>query len=163
MRGLPPFQALLLLIVLVVLGFAGSHYISLGSGVVNVTSAQAPPRDKPACVPAVEAEIELVFSSPPLSYKLTQPSETGGEDQILLRSSSPVENPCYGTLQIPSHQLNTYWLDIVWPEGADDGARHFVQIHISPNHGESQQFCFFSTSKDMNETFEYHTGDHHHE
>lgn len=163
MRGLPPFQALLLLITLALLAFAGSRYIGMGSYVSSGISPQAPPADKISCEASVEAEIELVFSSPPLSYTLTKPSEISGEDEVLLRSSSPIENPCYETLQVVSHELTSYWLDVVWPEDAEDEARHFVQIYISPDHGEGKGFCFFGTAKDMNETFEYNTGDHHHE
>ena len=159
MRGLPPLQALLLLIALVVLGFAGSRYIAMGKAM----SPQVQANDTLTDQHTIRAEIEFIFSSPPLSYTLITPSATGAEDQIILQSTSPIENPCYGTVQLVSHQLTTYWLDIVWPEDAEDGARHFVQIHISPEHGESQRFSFFSNAKDMNETFEYHTGDHHHE
>ena len=169
MRGLPPFQALVLLLILIVLGFAGSQYIGMGmgsnrgSGMSAGPDLQTPPPDTPSCGATVEAEIELVFSSPPSSYTLTQPSATGGEDRVLLKATAPSENPRYATLQLVSHELTSYWLDVTWPEGAEDGTYHFAQIHISPNHGESQQFCFYSSIKDMNETFEYHTGDHHHE
>ena len=124
---------------------------------------QTPPPDTPSCGPTVEAEIELVFSSPPSSYTLTQPSATGGKHNILLKSSTPTENPCYGTVELVSHELTTYWLDVAWPEDAENGTYHFVQIHISPSHGESQHFCFHGSIKDMNETFEYNSGDHHHE
>ena len=168
MRGLPPFQALLLLFTLAVLGFAGSHYIGMGMGSergngMGSSNNRKPPPVTPTCGDRVGAEIELVFSSPPLSYTLTEPSATGGEDKVVIKSSGPTENPSYGTVELVSHELTTYWLDVVWPEDAEDGAHHFVQIHISPNHGESQSFCFFSSIKDMNETFEYNTGDHHHE
>ena len=163
MRGVPPFQALLLLIVLAVLGFAGSRYIGMGVDAGGDINPKAPPPDTATSEHTVEAEIEFVFSSPPLSYRLTKPSETGGEDRTMLQSSSLIENPCYGTVRLVSHQLTTYWLDVVWPEDADDGAHHFVQIHISPIQGESQRFCFFSSTKNMNETFEYNSGDHHHE
>lgn len=159
MRGLPPFQALVLLIALTVLGFAGSQYIDMGRAI----SPQAPPSETTSDHHMVEAEIEFVFSSPPLSYTLTKPSATGGEDEVILRSSPSIENPSYSTVQLVSHQLTTYWLDIVWPDGAKEGAHHFVQVNVSPNHGNSQRFSFFSHSKKMSETFEYNTGDHHHE
>lgn len=69
MRGLPPLQALLLLIVLAVLSFAGSHYIGMNE-------AQSQPRPLPNASAeghTVEAEIEFIFSSPPVSFTLTQP------------------------------------------------------------------------------------------
>ena len=159
MRGLPPLQALLLLIGLAVLSFAGSHYI-------RMNEAQSRPKPLPngsAEGYTVEAEIEFIFSSPPVSFTLTQPSVTGGEDTILLQTSDPQENPSYETVELVSHQPTTYWLDVVWPEDAIQGAHHFVQIYISPNHGARQEFSFFSTAKGMNETFEYSNGDHHHE
>lgn len=159
MRGLPPLQALLLLIVLAVLSFAGSHYIGMNE-------AQSRPKPLPngsAEGYTVEAEIEFIFSSPPLSYTLTQPSVTGGKDTILLQTSDSQENPRYETVELVSHQPTSYWLDVVWPEDAIDGAHHFVQIYISPDHGNRQGFSFFSTAKSMNETFEYSSGDHHHE
>ena len=58
MRGLPPLQALLLLITLVVLGFAGSHFI----GMDETRSQPAPLPDASAEEQAVEAEIEFIFS-----------------------------------------------------------------------------------------------------
>lgn len=159
MRGLPPLQALLLLIMLVVIGFAGSLYIKMGYSV----SHQPPPSETTTDHLTVEAEIELIFSSPPLSYTLTQPSTSGGPDEVLLRSNGVMENPYYETATLTSHQLTTYWLDVVWPEDAKESEHHFIQINISPNHGASQRFSFFSQSKEMNETFEYSTGEHHHE
>ena len=160
----------MLLLILTVLGFAGSQYIGMGmdndkrNGTGGSNSPQTPPPEQPICGPTVTAEIELVFSSPPLSYTLTQPSATtGGEDKVVLKSSPTTDNPYYGTVRLVSHEHTTYWFDVTWPEDAESGTYHFVKIHISPNHGESQNFCFYSSMKDMNETFEYHTGDHHHE
>ena len=93
MRGLPPLQALLLLIVLAVLSFAGSHYIGMNE-------AQSRPKPLPngsAEGYTVEAEIEFIFSSPPVSFTLTQPSVTGGEDAYffkhLTRKKTQVTKP----------------------------------------------------------------------
>lgn len=164
MRGLPPLQALLLLIALVILGFTGRHYIGMGQArelttLVTPLSSDSTNAEKKF----VEAEIEFVFSTPPLSYSLSQPSDTGTEDKILLRQSHVEENPSYEIIQLVPHQETSYWLDIVWPEDAADGAHHFVQIYISPNHGDPQHFSFFTSNKGMNETFEYNTGEHQHE
>ena len=159
MRSLPPFQAIVLLVVLVILGFVGSQYIDMGESINPPLS----PAQTTGQLHTVEAEIELVFSSPPISYTLTKPSTTGEKNQVLFQSSSPIENPSYDTAHLVSHQLTTYWLDVIWPNDGKEDAHHFVQINISPNHGKNQRFSFFSNSKDMNETFEYHTGEHHHE
>lgn len=160
MRGLPPFQALLLLIALVVLGFAGNQYIDMGK---PISPKPSPPPQTTDHHHAIEAEIEFVFSSPPLSYTLKKPSVTGGEDQVILQSSSAIENPSYGNVNLVAHQLTTYWLDVVWPDTAKEGTHHFVQMNISPSHGEGQKFSFFGSSRKMSETFEYNTGGHHHE
>ena len=152
-------QALLLLITLAVIGFAGSRYIDMGYSV----SHQTPPSETTIDHLTVEAEIELIFSSPPLSYTLTQPSTSGGEDEVLLRSTAIMENPYYETATLASHQLTTYWLDVVWSEEAKESEHHFVQINVSPNHGACQRYSFFSHSKEMNETFEYSTGEQPHE
>ncbi|MGB2011172.1 MAG: hypothetical protein ACPHYF_06555 [Akkermansiaceae bacterium] len=163
MRGIPPLQAFFLLIALSLLGYVGNQYIDMDLDNSNAPSSKDPEPAALTCAPTVEAEIEFVFSSPPLSCTITQPSETGGENKQLLALSMPQDNPCYDTAELVTHGLTTYWLDVVWPEDAADGSRHFVQIYISPDHGESQRFSFYSKTRTMNETFEYHTGDHHHE
>ena len=85
MRGLPPLQALLLLIALVILGFTGRHYIGMGQARELTTLVTPLLSDSTnAEKNFVEAEIEFVFSTPPLSYSLSQPSDTGTEDKILL-------------------------------------------------------------------------------
>ena len=159
MRGLPPLQALLLLVTLAALGVAGKRYIGMENTVYQV----APITAENTAHDFTEAEIEFVFSSPPASYTLTQPSHNGQDDKVLLSISNATENPCYETVRLISHQATTYWLDVVWAEDNIDDAHHFVQICISPVHGENKRFSFFSRSKNLNETFEYSTGDHHHE
>ncbi|MFK7910344.1 MAG: hypothetical protein AB8F34_07050 [Akkermansiaceae bacterium] len=159
MRGLPPFQALLLLIVLTVLGYAGSRFISLG-----VASTPAAITTEPeAAGQTVEAEIEFVFSSPPLSYKLIKPSVTGGEDVVLVKSSQTIENPCYGSVKLTAHRLSTYWLDVRWKHEPAENSQHFVRINISPSHGESRAYAYFSGQKEIEETFDYSTGGSPHE
>ncbi|MGB2401826.1 MAG: hypothetical protein ACPIA7_00300 [Akkermansiaceae bacterium] len=159
MRGLPPLQALLLLVTLAALGVAGKRYIGMRDTVYQVapTTLESTEHD------STEAEIEFVFSSPPASYTLTQPSHNGQEDKVLFTISNPTQNPCYNTVKLISHQATTYWLDVVWAEDSIDDAHHFVQIYISPVHGENKRISFFSRSKNLNETFDYSTGDHHHE
>lgn len=157
MRGLPPLQALLLLITLVILGFAGRSYIRMD----ETNNQPAPVAKTNVESRIVEAEIEFIFSSPPLSYTLTQPSADGEENQVLLTTTDSTENPCYEIVQLVSNQSTTYWLDVVWPEAATNGGHHFVQIYIAPNHGDHQRFSFFATTKSINETFDYNTGDHH--
>ncbi len=109
----------------------------------------------------VEAEIEFIFSSPPLSYTLTQPSTDGDENQVVLTTTNSTENPSYEIVQLVSNQSTTYWLDVLWPDDAIKGEHHFVQISIAPNHGDHKRFSFFTTTKSINETFDYSTGDHH--
>ena len=157
MRGLPPLQALLLLVALAVLGAAGRGFIDTGETVSEV----APPPTTCDDHETVEAEIKFIFSSPPDSYTLTQPSVTGEADQVLLNKPRPTENPCYEIVNLLVHQPGSYWLDVVWPEDSLDGAHHFVQVYISPIHGQSESFSFYSNSKSMNETFEYDGGEHH--
>ena len=159
MRGLPPLQALLLLVVLVAVGFAGSHYISLG----RFTQPVGPRPESNGGEQMLEAEIEWTFSTPPVSCTLKKPSVTGGEDDVLVTSQAAVENPCYHTLRIPAHGTTTYWLDVVWPDDPAENARHCVQVTISPSHGESQRFSFVTSSREMNETFDYSPGEHSHE
>lgn len=158
MRGLPPLQALLLLIALAVLGLAGKSYIGTGTAVSKVAATPIISEQNDT----IEAEIQFTFSSPPASYTLTQPGVTGKADKVLLDRSQPRENPCYETIHFISHQAVSYWLDVVWPEDCVDGAHHFVQIHISPVHGQSKRFSFYSRSKSINETIEYDCGEHHH-
>ena len=159
MRGLPPLQALLLLITLVILGFAGRSYIRM-----EETSSQPTPiADTNVENRFVEAEIEFIFSSPPLSYTLTHPSANGEANQVLFETTECTQNPCYEIVKLVSHQPTSYWLDVVWPKDAENGEHHFVQIYIAPNHGDHQRFSFFTTTNSINETFDYNTGDHHHE
>ncbi|MCP5536911.1 MAG: hypothetical protein H7A51_11860 [Akkermansiaceae bacterium] len=157
MKGQPPIQALLLLVVLAIVGFAGSLYIDTGAPATPAAPQQANDDGEHT----VEAEIEFTFSTPPQSYTLKRPSESGGEDVVLLSVASPAENPDYRDVKLVAHRDVTYWLDVVWPDDAVDGSHHFVQVSISPDHGEGQKYSFFSSSREMNETFEYNTGGHH--
>jgi len=159
MRDLPPLQAILLLIVLGIVGYAGSQYIDMGDPV----SPQTLTNESASHDHSVEAEIELTFSSPPLSYRLIKPSTTGGKDLVVLQSSPPIENPSYGSVKLTAHQVSTYWLDVRWSGDPKENSNHFVQINISPSHGKSQSYAFFTSSMEMNETFEYSTGEGHHE
>ena len=159
MRGLPPLQALVLLVALGVLGFAGHHFIDMGAP----TSSPLPIPTEPSQNSTIDVEIELTFSSPPLSYTLSQASESGAENKVIQSSRAPAENPSYADVSLVAHRLTTYWLDVVWPDDAAQDAHHFVQINIAPSHGEGQQFSFFSNSKEMNETFDYNTGGSRHE
>jgi len=163
MRGIPPVQALFIVILLAILGFAGNRYIAMGEHEAEDNKPQQAALKNPTCSPTVEAEIELVFSSTPSSYRLSQPSETGEGENVLLYSSEPIENPSYDMAEVVSHGLATYWLDVTWAEQPGHGKHHFVQIHISPTLGEDKQFHFYSGNKEMNETFDYSTGHHHHE
>ncbi len=159
MRGLPPFQALLLLIILTALGFAGSHFIGLGI----VTTPIAPATQTETSTEVIEAEVELVFSSPPLSYKLIQAPATEGDGDVLLQSTKITENPTYGSVEIIAHSVMTYWLEVRWPEEPAENSQHFVRINISPSHGESQAYAYFTGYKEIDETFEYTTGGSPHE
>lgn len=149
----------MLLIALAILGVIGSRYIDMGAA----SSAQVVASETALHNNTMDAEIELIFSSPPLSYTLKKPSVTGDDEQTVFQSSAPIENPCYGEVNLVAHSVHTYWLDVVWPEDAAENTRHFVQISISPNHGEGQKFSFFNSAREMNETFEYGTGEEHHE
>ncbi|MBT8038584.1 MAG: hypothetical protein KJO21_13700 [Verrucomicrobiae bacterium] len=159
MRGIPPLQAIILLIALGIVGYAGSQYIDMGNPIIPPVQ----PQQSAAEDHIVEAEIELIFSSPPHSYTLIQPSTTGEKDRVILQSSPPIDNPTYGNAELVVHRLSPYWLDIRWPEEAEPNSHHFVQIYISPSHGESQRYSFFTSSVEMNETFEYSTGENSHE
>ena len=156
MRGQPPFQAIVLLIVLAALGFAGSQYISNDKS-VSVSQLKPPEASEGK---NIDAEVELVFSSPPLSYQLIKPSKTGKEDTLLLEFSKPTENPCYGDIQLTANQLSIYWLNVRWKDKPDTNTHHFVRINISPSHGESRSYTFFTSYRGLDETFEYSTGDH---
>ena len=159
MQGLPPLQALVLLVVLSLLGFAGKIFIGVG----EYKNPEKPAPKTATSVETVTAEIELVFSSPPTSYKLVRPSDSGGEDIILLQSSKVADNPCYGNVTLTAHELLTYWLDVRWPDEPGENSQHFVQIQISPDHGESRKFAFYTSYKGIDETFDYSNGEAHHE
>ena len=159
MRGLPPLQAAVLLATLAILGLLGSSYIDMGAAVAPST----PTSEEASNNGTTKAEVELVFSSVPLSYTLSKPSVSGGKDIVVLQSSSPVDNPSYGDVSLSSHHHSSYWLDVVWSADAREGSRHFVQVHISPSHGEEQRLSFFSSTQEMNETFDYHMERNHDE
>lgn len=155
MRGLPPIQALLLLIILCCLGAVGSHYIGLGVADTPTEKPLGPVTSDEV----IEAEVELVFSSPPESYSLSQPpASTGEPDKVMLESSNLTENPCYGDVNIMAHRVSTYWLHVRWQNEAAENTQHFVRINISPSYGKSRSFTYFSGSKEIDETFDYSTG-----
>ena len=154
MRGSPPIQALFLILTLLILGFLGSRYIRMDHS-VDPTALTPEPSTAPQ--DHTEAEIELVFSSRPVSYSLKIPGISGGENIVLFQSDPKIENPAYHDITIPSHHLTTYWLDIIWPAAPTDGARHFTQLNISPSHGAGKSISFWCGSEEMNETFDYNT------
>ncbi len=158
MKGQPPLQALLLLVLLAIAGLAGSVYIS-------PEPPPAPPAPEPSsdtCGHTTAAEIEFIFSSKPQSYTLRKPSDKGGDGEVLLHVTTPEQNPDYRDVQLPAHGGSSYWLDVVWPADAGDGQHHIVRVNISPDHGEGAQYSFFSSTREMNETFDY-TSAHSHE
>ena len=158
MRGSPPIQALFLILTLLILGFLGSRYINMKD-----LSGALPPASETATTPQdhTEAEIELIFSSSPISYTLKIPSNQGGEPIVVVQSNTEIENkienPAYHDITIPSHHLTTYWLDIIWKDDPTSTTKHFVQINISPSHGEGKNISFWSDSKELTETFDYST------
>ena len=159
MQGSPPIQALFLLIVLSLLGFAGTQYINMG----NYAQSQATPPEASIPSDTVETEIEFVFSSPPLSYKLVRPSDSGGEDVVLLQSTQVTENPCYENVHLIAHKVSTYWLDVRWSEDPKENSHHSVQVTLSPSHGQSQRYAFFTSYRGLDETFDYGNGEESHD
>jgi len=161
MRGSPLLQALILLLALISLGVAGHRFIQMEP---SRTSAAASETTSPEpSETQVEAEIELTFSTPPISYQLKRPSTQGSDEIAVLtnpQTSQAIENPAYADAVIPSHQLTTYWLDVVWAKTPPENSRHFVTINLSPSNGQSQRFSFSSDSAEMNETFDYSPARH---
>lgn len=154
MRGSPPLQALILMVTLFLLGWLGHCFI-------QVKHPQATDRQITELAPNAshdqeEAEIELTFSSLPLSYTLKNYT-SDNEVKVVLESDAVVENPSYHEVVIPSHSETSYLLDVTWAEAPLSGTRHFVKIHISPLNGQAQSFSLLTSSQEMQESFDYST------
>lgn len=164
MRGSPITQALILLCTLLTLGFLGKIYLR-GNHPSGTPAATTAPDTTSAALPSdqhdlVEAEIQLTFSSPPISYELKRLSPDNSSEISVLKQSPPTENPSYEDTHLPSHQVATYLLDIIWEHAPETGSRHFAQINISPAYGQQASLSFTTHSKDMLETFEYSVSTH---
>lgn len=156
MRGSPPTQALALLTTLIILGLLASRYLDTGTpaGTTEPDHSETFEYNHP-----VNVDVELVFSSPPLSYALKKPSPVGGEAKVAMRSTSNIENPSHGSAILEAHKHIAVWLDVIWPEDPGEGRHHFVQITMTPESGEEKKYAFFSHSREMNETMEMMIGD----
>ncbi|MGJ8676072.1 MAG: hypothetical protein ACSHX0_01000 [Akkermansiaceae bacterium] len=159
MRGSPPLQALILLVSLLLLGWLAKDFIrSENISASGVQIAQQISEQQVIDHTVVDAEIELTFSSLPLSYELRRYADAGSGAEIsLLKGSSDIGNPSYHNVSIPSHRDTTYLLDVVWASEPEPDARHFVSIHISPVNGDPAHLSLISHLKNMEETFDYST------
>ena len=89
MRGSPPFQALILMVTLFLLGCLGSSFIKVKSSLPHdkkITQASSN-----ADVDQTEAEVELTFSSPPISYELKRYTDSSSTEVSVLGSAAEVE------------------------------------------------------------------------
>ena len=156
MRGSPPFQALILMVTLLLLGWLGKSFIEVKHSSAN--DRQVTIVSPTADYDQDEAEIELTFSSLPLSYKLKHYADSSNSTvTTVLESGTEIENPSYHTAVIPSHSKTAYLLDVTWAEAPQSGTRHFVQVYISPINGQAQSFSLLTSSKEMQESFDYST------
>jgi hypothetical protein len=163
MRGSPLIQAFGILISLLLLGVVGQRFIA-ADGNDPSPSSGASTQDKTTATSnteqtVIEAEIELTFSTPPLSCTLKYLTENHPtpKEVTIFQINHISENPLYQNVSIPSHALTTYWLDVTWPNDPPENAQHFVSLTLSPNQGDPKQFSFHSTTENLNETFDYST------
>jgi len=165
MRGSPLVQALFLLLVIIVVGYAGHHIIQddtpnndkLSSSDGNKVSNRS--QDENGTHAMVDAEVELTFSSPPISYSLKEISGDKADKHPLFHciaeKGTILENPSYHDVTIRSHDAMTYWLDVTWANEPPENTRHFVTITLSPNEGEPRSFSYFTSTQSLEETFDY--------
>lgn len=153
MRGSPILQAVVLLFVMLVAGLLGRSYLAAGH---QPATATPPKPENPDHEHTVEAEVELVFSSAPLSYTLRKsPIDSAGEPIVLLRGERPEENPVYHDIQVDAHGTVTYWLDVTWSAAPAAGGRHFVQVKLSPNYGAEAQVSYSTSGETIQQAFDH--------
>ena len=153
MRGSPIARALIMLGILIVSGVTGYLYIQNNTPPQKQARVKKP-SEKPE-LKTVEVEIELTFSSTPISYEIKKIISESNTEVAILHDSSEMENPSYHDIQIPSHSMATYLLDVSWKEAPEESSRHFAQITISPAYGNEQVISFITHSATMMETFDY--------
>lgn len=162
MRGSPPIQALVLLLVLVTLAVAGKLFVG-ADGAVAVSGANrndAAGRVADSSTGETSGEMELVFSSRPSSVTLRLLDETGAaaKAKVLFIKKEGVENPEFMEMTLPLHGAATYWLDIVWPNAPGEGANHMARVTITPAFGEVESYSFITESESLEETFVFGDG-----
>jgi len=153
MRGSPILQVVVLLIVMLAAGLLGKSYLDHGHqpGVAATPDPKAQKQTN-----TVDAEVEVVFSSPPLSYSLRKsPIDSSGEPVVLVSGDQPEENPVYHDLKIDAHSAVTYWLDVTWASAPAEGARHFVQVKLSPSYGSEVQVSYSTTGEKIQQAFDH--------
>ena len=162
MRGSPLIQAFSILIALTLLGLAGKWFITMDSGLSETKKSDESNPTTQNSHTSVEAEIELTFSSLPLSYSLKRldaKNDQPNDSAIIIfknkKTDVAIENPNYHDVNLPGHTLTTYWLDVIWPSPPAENSQHFIRITLSPVNGEAKSFTFSTTSSDLNETFDY--------
>lgn len=159
MRGFPPAEAFVLLLLMAVIGFGSYQFIHHDSdrdGGSPTAGSDTIPVVEGAAGHHHETELELSFSTTPSQVRLRVLRDSDAEPRELSRlDGSELTNPGYLDLLLPCGEPRTYWLDISWAEPPADGALHFCQMVITASDASESRHTFTTSDAEMNETFTF--------
>lgn len=153
MRGAPIIQAIIIMMVLSLLGFAGMHYIQGGVHGMPHDFTDNPSSDAVVLKSGeIPIEMECYFSDQPESYSFSKPGKEGA-DKLILKAAGSDENPVFHELLLQGETDNILWLDVTWADQKPDG-NYFVQLVISVGNEEPLTRTFRSRSNSLQGTIE---------
>lgn len=158
MKGFPPVEAFVLLLLMSVIGFGSYRFIhhepeahvaqpAAGAEAIQVVEGSGHQH---------ETEMELSFSSLPKVVRVMVLDDADAEPKELARvEGESMTNPGYLDLLLPCGEERTYWLDISWAEPPAEGALHMCQLVMTSSDASSTRRTFTCSEAEMNETFTF--------
>ena len=152
MRGAPIIQAVIIIMVLGLLGFAGMHFIQGDVHGMSHDSADKPSSDTVVFQSGeIPIEVECYFSDQPENYSFSKPGKEGADEIILKAAGS--ESPVFHELLLQGEADNVLWLDVTWADQKPRG-HYFVQLVVSVGNEEPLTRTFRSRSNSLQGTIE---------
>lgn len=153
MKGFPPVEALVLLFLLLITGFASHRFIHHEAESLRHVGGNSMAESSGSWE---ETEMELIFSSLPSRIRLLVLADGDAEPkELALVEGDEITNPGYLDLMLTLDMSMTYWLDVSWPEQPASNALHMCKITLTSSHVLPVSHIFTSGEADMNETFTF--------
>lgn len=153
MKGYPPVEAFVLLLLLLITGFASQRFIHHEPETLRLVAGNTPAENSGL---GEEIEMELSFSSLPSRIRLCVLADGDAEPkELALVEGEDMANPNYLDLMLTLDFPMTYWLDIAWAEPPGENALHMCSVTLTTSDAPAVSHTFSCSEADMNETFTF--------